>query len=388
MSKLTLLDDTSIETMKGPSRSSHIIFFAVILFFITAFFWANNAVLDEVTTGEGKVIPSTEIQVIQHLEGGIIEKIFINEGDVVNKEQALMQIEDTRFSANYKELTRKINNLEIEVIRLNAEINNKPFIVPDSISKNNLELVHSKMSLYNIKIAEINELKQGLSLIERELVLTKPLLKNGSVSEVEILRIERLANEIKSKMLAFNSKTLSELNSTKTELNVLKETLSSKKDILKRTTVRSPIKGIIKQIKINTIGGVIKPGMDILEIIPLDDTLLIEAKIRPSDIGFIHPNQKVMVKISAYDFSIYGGINGKVEKISADTIEDEKSKKQESFYLIRVRTKKNYIGSSKKPLYIIPGMMASVDILTGEKTVLDYILKPIMKARNRALRER
>lgn len=388
MSKLTLLDDTSMETMKGPSRSSHLLFLCVILFFVIAFVWAKYAVLDEVTTGEGKVIPSTEIQVIQHLEGGIIEKIFVHEGGVVKVGQPLMQIEDTRFSANYKELTRKINNLEIDVLRLNAEIKNKSFVVPEHISKNNLELVQAKMSLYNTKVSEIKELKQGLSLIDRELKLTKPLLKNGAVSEVEILRIERLANEIKSKILAFNSKTISELNAAKTELNVLKETLLSKQDILKRTTVRSPIKGIIKQIKINTIGGVIKPGMDILEIIPIDDTLLIEAKIRPSDIGFIHPNQKVMVKISAYDFAIYGGIDGKVEKISADTIEDEKSKKQESFYLIRVRTKKNYIGSEKKPLYIIPGMMASVDILTGEKTVLDYILKPIMKARNRALRER
>jgi adhesin transport system membrane fusion protein len=160
------------------------------------------------------------------------------------------------------------------------------------------------------------------------------------------------------------------------------------KDRVTRTIVRSPVKGIIKQLKINTLGGVIKPGMDIMEIVPVDDTLLIEAKIKPEDIGFIHPKQKAMVKISAYDFSIYGGLKGTVEQISADTIIDEESERPISYYVIRVRTQKNYLGTEAKPLYIIPGMQATVDILTGEKSVLDYLLKPLLKTKQKALRER
>ncbi len=217
--------------------------------------------------------------------------------------------------------------------------------------------------------------------------MTAPLVNKGAVSEVELLRIKRSENEIKSKILIFKRQALSELNKAKSELSALKESYVADKDRVNRTTVRAPLKGIIKQIKINTIGGVIKPGMDILEIVPLDDTLLIEAKIRPQDIGFIHPQQKAMVKITAYDYSIYGGLEGKVEHISADTIVDDKDN---SYYLIQVRTNKNYLkGKHKdKSLYIIPGMLASVDILTGKKSVLEYLLKPILKAREKALRER
>jgi adhesin transport system membrane fusion protein len=383
--KLTLLDDTSIQTLKGPSFFSHIIFFIVVLFVIIAFTWAKLAILDEVTTGEGKVIPSQEIQIIQNLEGGIIGKILVHEGEIVEKDQVLAQIDDTRFSSSYKEAQNKIANYQIEILRLTAENENKPFIIPPELQKENPSLISAKRLLYETKMAELKQLKQGLTLIQRELLLTQPLVAKGAVSEVEILRIRRTANEIQSKILAYNSKTLSELTTARSELNALMASHMADKDRLKRTTIRAPLKGIIKQIKISTIGGVVKPGMDIMEIVPFDDTLLIEAKIRPADIGFIHPKQKTIVKLTAYDFSIYGGLKGTVEHISADTILDEDDK---SFYLIRVRTKKNYLGSEKKPLYIIPGMLASVDILTGKKSVLDYILKPILKARERALRER
>lgn len=383
--KLTLLDDTSIETLQGPSYFSHILFFIIALFIIVAILWAKFAILDEVTTGQGKVIPSQEIQVIQNLEGGIIRKILVRAGEIVKKNQVLIQIDDTRFSSSYKEAQKKMANYHIEILRLTAEIEDKPFIVSKTLKDESPSLFQSRKLLYETKMAEIKQLKQGLKLIQREIAMTEPLIKKGAVSEVEILRIRRTENEINSKILAYNSKTLSELNTVRSELNALKESHLADKDRLKRTTIRAPLRGIIKQIKINTIGGVVKPGMDILEIVPLDDTLLIEAKIRPSDIGFLHPQQKAMVKLTAYDFSIYGGLEGIVEHISADTIVDDKD---ESFYLIRVRTNKNYLGSDRKPLYIIPGMMASVDILTGKKSVLDYILKPILKARERALRER
>lgn len=368
---------------------THIILWISLLFFIVAIIWANYAILDEVTTGQGKVIPSSEVQVIQNLEGGIIQNIFVKEGQIVKKDQILMQIDNTRFMASYAEAEKKIDALEIEIIRLNAEISDKKPVFPDKFIKTYPHLVQDQLSLYESRMRELNQLKKSLELAQKELDLTRPLLKGGSVSEVEVIRLERSVSEIKGNIEKFKSEELDKLNKARTELFALVEANKADKDRLTRTTVRSPVYGIVKQIKTTTIGGVVQPGSDLLEIVPLDDTLLIEAKIRPSDIGFIHPGQKAMVKITAYDFSIYGGLEGVVEHISADTIIDEKTdKKEESYYIVKVRTEKNYLGTEKKPLPIIPGMQATVDILTGQKSVLQYLLKPILKAKQSALRER
>lgn len=368
---------------------THIILWTSLLFFIVAIIWANYAILDEVTTGQGKVIPSSEVQVIQNLEGGIIQNIFVKEGQIVKKDQILMQIDNTRFMASYAEAEKKIDALEIEIIRLNAEISDTKPVFPDKFIKTYPHLVQDQLSLYESRMRELNQLKKSLELAQKELDLTCPLLKGGSVSEVEVIRLERSVSEIKGNIEKFKSEELDKLNKARTELFALVEANKADKDRLTRTTVRSPVYGIVKQIKTTTIGGVVQPGSDLLEIVPLDDTLLIEAKIRPSDIGFIHPGQKAMVKITAYDFSIYGGLEGVVEHISADTIIDEKTdKKEESYYIVKVRTEKNYLGTEKKPLPIIPGMQATVDILTGQKSVLQYLLKPILKAKQSALRER
>lgn len=384
-SDLGILEDSSPETLRGPRLFTHIILWTVVLFIFVFIIWAKNAVLDEVTTGQGKVIPSSQVQVIQNLEGGIIQKMMVRDGQIVEKNQVLMLIDDTRFSATYKEALKKIADYEIEIERLQAEVDEKPFKPDTQLSKANPGLVAAEIALYNTRKLELKQLQQGLSFAQKELSLTKPLVAKGAVSEVEVLRLERTVNELASKIINFKSKTLEQLNKSKGELAALKESSLADKDRLSRTTVRSPVKGIVKQVKVNTIGGVIQPGMDILEIVPLNDTLLIEAKIRPSDIGFIHPGQKAMVKLTAFDFSIYGGLEGKVEQISADTITNEKD---EAFYVIRVRTKQNYLGTKEKPLFIIPGMLATVDILTGRKSVLDYLLKPILKAKQTALRER
>ncbi|HAZ7574694.1 HlyD family type I secretion periplasmic adaptor subunit [Legionella sp. PATHC032] len=368
---------------------THIILWTSLLFFIVAIIWANYAILDEVTTGQGKVIPSSEVQVIQNLEGGIIQNIFVKEGQIVKKDQILMQIDNTRFMASYAEAEKKIDALEIEIIRLNAEISNTKPVFPEKFTKTYPHLVQDQLSLYESRMRELNQLEKSLELAQKELNLTRPLLKGGSVSEVEVIRLERTVSEIKGNIEKFKSEELDRLNKARTELFALVEANKADKDRLTRTTVRSPVYGIVKQIKTKTIGGVVQPGSDLLEIVPLDDTLLIEAKIRPSDIGFIHPGQKAMVKITAYDFSIYGGLEGVVEHISADTIIDEQTdKKEESYYIVKVRTEKNYLGTEKKPLPIIPGMQATVDILTGQKSVLQYLLKPIIKAKQSALRER
>lgn len=368
---------------------THIILWTSLLFFIVAIIWANYAILDEVTTGQGKVIPSSEVQVIQNLEGGIIQNIFVKEGQIVKKDQILMQIDNTRFMASYAEAEKKIDALEIEVIRLNAQISKTKPVFPEKFTKSYPRLVQDQLSLYESRMRELNQLEIALELAQKELNLTRPLLKGGSVSEVEVIRLERTVSEIKGNIEKFKSEELDKLNKARTELFALVEANKADKDRLTRTTVRSPVYGIVKQIKTTTIGGVVQPGSDLLEIVPLDDTLLIEAKIRPSDIGFIHPGQKAIVKITAYDFSIYGGLEGVVEHISADTIIDEKTdKKEESYYIVKVRTEKNYLGTEKKPLPIIPGMQATVDILTGQKSVLQYLLKPIIKAKQSALRER
>jgi len=383
--RLGFIANTSPDTLRGPRLFTHIILWVVGLFIITFLVWAKNAVLDEVTTGQGKVIPSSQIQVIQNLEGGIVHKILVTEGQVVDKDQVLMQIDDTRFSASYKEAMKKIADYQIEIQRLQSEVDDKSFNVSEVLQKANPGLVAAEKALFESRKMELIQLKQGLKFVQKELSLTKPLVAKGAVSEVEVLRLQRTVNEIKSKLISFQSKTLEQLNKAKGELAALQASTLADKDRLTRTTIRSPVKGIVKQIKVSTIGGVVQPGMDILEIVPLNDTLLIEAKIRPSDIGFIHPGQKTMVKLTAYDFSIYGGLEGKVEQISADTITNEK---EEAFYIIRVRTNKNYLGTKEKPLFIIPGMLATVDILTGHKSVLDYLLKPILKAKQTALRER
>ena len=383
-----ILQDSSKDTIKGTRFFTHLILWTIALFIVIFIVWANYAELDEVTVGEGKVIPSSQIQVIQNLEGGIVKKIMVKQGDVVEPGQVLMLLDETLFRAKYNELFKKREDVNIELMRLKAEMNNQPLKYDEKIKERNPALVSTEIAIFDARKNERDQLKQDVKLAQKELNMTEPLVSKGAASPVEVLRLKRTVSELKGKLHAYNSKTVERYNEAQGEYEALSEEMLAAKDRFNRTTVRSPVKGIIKQIKVNTVGGVIKPGMDILEIVPLDDSLLIEAQIRPDDIGFIHPGQKAMVKITAYDFAIYGGLPGKVEQISADTIIDEQDKQQESFYLIRVRTKKNHLGSDKKPLQIIPGMKAQVDILTGRKTVMDYLLKPILKAKQRALRER
>ncbi len=386
--KLGILTDSSPDTIKETTIFSHLILWSIVLGLFICFIWAKYAILDEVTAGQGKVIPSGQIQVIQNLEGGVVQEIFVKQGNIVKKNQILMRIDDTLFSSKFNESQKKLDDLEIELVRLQAEIDNQPLVFDKQLEKNNASLVAAEIGVYFSRKRERGQLQKDVDLATRELNLTKPLVDKGAASPVEVLRLERTVSELQGKLDAFQSKTLERFNEAKGQYIGLKAEIQADENRLTRTTIRSPVNGVIKQLKINTVGGVIKPGMDIIEIVPLDDTLLIEAKIKPSDIGFIHPNQKVLVKISAYDFSIYGGLEGNVEQISADTIIDENDKKGESYYLVLVRTKKNHLGTKEKPLYIIAGMQTTVDILTGRKSVLDYILKPILKTKQSALRER
>ncbi|RKZ42265.1 MAG: HlyD family type I secretion periplasmic adaptor subunit [Gammaproteobacteria bacterium] len=416
-----------------PSRFSHLILWITLLFFASAGVWAYYSKLDEVTRGTGKVIPSSHVQVVQNLEGGIVSEILMKEGEIVKKGQVLLRIDDTRFSSSYRESQVTSSAMEAKKARLIAEYQGKPFKLSPKWKKRELflnerALAQSRQQELQAGIAilnqqqtqkrhEIKELKSkqrhlqhSYDFLQKELKITHPLVKKGVMSEVELLRLQREASLMKAELentrlsiprveaaiietdhkieeikVNFRTQALAELNEIRAELSRMSESKRALKDRVTRTAVRSPMKGTIKQIKVTTIGGVVQPGMDLVEIVPLKDSLLIEAQIRPSDIAFLHPGQMAMIKLTAYDFSIFGGLKASLEHISADTIINERG---EPFFLIRLRTERNYLGTIELPLPIIAGMTVNVDILTGKKSLLDYLLKPIKKAQERALRER
>jgi len=430
------LSDVNSANLYGASIHSHIILWIAVSFFSSALIWAYFAPLDEITRGSGKIIPSSHVQVLQNLEGGILSNILVSEGELVEKGQPLMKLDTVRFASSFNETKLKYYELIATVARLTAEVNYQKLIIPEEISKkfpniasNTQRLLSSRKNELaankRILSEQIRQKKQDLielkskarkisisyNLLREELKMTEPLVKEGAISRVEILRLRRTTNDLKGELTAsrlaipriqsslteaknklsemeirFHTEALEELSLAKAELDRTSETVLALEDRVARTQIISPVKGTIKQLKITTIGGIVQPGMDLIEIVPLEDKLLIEAEIRPADIAFLHPGQKATIKLTAYDFSIYGGLEAELENISPDTIINEE--KGESFYIIRLRTKQNYLEKNGSRLNIIAGMTADVDILTGKKTVLDYLLKPILKARGRALQER
>lgn len=434
---IDFMTDTSAAMMQGAPIVYHMILWAAAIFLLVAAIWADHAVLDEVTTGQGKVIPSTNMQVVQNLEGGIVKDIRVKEGDVVERDQILMIIDDTRFSSSLREGEVQIFALEAKIDRLEAEISEKEPEFSEKLKKDFPQYVQSEINLYQSRQNELNvkinilkeqqdqkqqelvemkgkkeQIKRSLDLVKKELDLTRPLAKDGAVSEVEVLRLERTVNDLAGELeqtelsiprlesavssakrkideikITFRTEAIAELNKTRAEYSRMRETQRAAEDRFSRTVVRAPVRGTVNQVHIKTIGGVIQPGEDLFDIVPLGDSLLIEANIKPSDIGFLRPGLTATAKISAYDFSIYGGLDAVVEHISADTITDEKG---DPYYQVRVRTtEKNYLmGKRGEKLHIQPGMSATVDILTGQKTVLEYLLKPIIKAKRNAMRER
>ena len=429
------IGDTSAAIFMGANRTSHLILITTAVFFLTALIWAALANIDEVTRGEGKVIPSNKIQVIQNLEGGILTEILVKEGEIVEKDQPLLRLDDTRFSSTYRESRSRYLTLLAKAARLSAEASDKDLEMPELVVSDDPALAANEVALYQSRINELrsnlgilqqqeNQARQELkelqarkqkqsrsySLVKQELTMSEPLVADGAISEVEILRLRRSVNELRGDLnasrlaiprvesmleettiklkdleISFRTQARSELNEAESELSGIEETLHSQGDRVSRTLVKSPVRGEVKQIMVATIGGVIQPGMDLVEIVPLEGSLLVEAHVRPADIAFLRPEQDAKVKLTAYDYAIYGGLPAKLEHISADTITDENG---ESFYLIKVRTDRDYLGSKDGSLQIIPGMTAIVDILTGEKSVLDYLLKPVLRAREKALRER
>jgi membrane fusion protein, adhesin transport system len=416
-------------------RGARILVWTSALTVFAVLLWAGLAKIDEVTRGEGKVIPSRQIQVIQSLDGGIVKEILVREGQQVKIGQLLITIDPTRFVSSLKENRAQYLSLKAKAARLEALSSGQAFIVPAEVQAESPEIVIQERGLYESRKAEMNALisgaqqqlvqrgqelneararreqaGQGYALTLRELEATKPLLKSGAVSDVEILRLERdvsrylgerdsagsqipriqsamseAGSKIREVELVFRNQARSELGETVGKLNSLTEGSVALADRVKQSEIRSPVNGTVKQLQVNTVGGVVQPGKDIIEVVPGDDALLLEARILPKDIAFLRPGAPAIVKFTAYDFSIYGGLDAKLEHISADTVVDEKGN---AFYIVKVRTNASFLMAGEKKLPIIPGMVAEVDILTGKKTVLSYLLKPVLRAKSNALTER
>jgi multidrug efflux pump subunit AcrA (membrane-fusion protein) len=388
------MSEARAAVVRDSNPAAVAVLYLTALFLAAAIYWAANATLDEVAVGVGRVIPSSQIQVIQNLEGGILSQLSVVEGQIVEKNQPLLRIDDTRFTSSYREAKVKRLSLLAAIARLSAEAEGREPAFPQEVRSGAPKLVKTETEVYLTRRRALEEtmegLKRSLQFATQEMKMTEPLVAQGAMSEVELLRLRRQVNELQTtiddRRNRFRAGASEELAKARNELDGLAEASVAMADRVKRTLVRSPVHGVVKTLHVTTIGAVIQPGASILEIVPVEDTLLIETQIRPDDIAFIHPGQSATVKLTAYDYSIYGGLAGVVAHVAPDSIIDEK--KGVSFYKVLVRTEKASIEHQGKSLPIIPGMTANVDVLTGNKTVLDYLLKPVLKARERALRER
>jgi adhesin transport system membrane fusion protein len=423
-------------------KTARMLLFALLGLLLAFLVWAHFAVLDEVKRGNGRVVPSRQIQVVQSLEGGIISELLVQEGAIVDQDQPLARIEDTNFASQFGEIRERRGAMAARVIRLEAQTEGKtsvPFpeellaVAPRAVaSERSVFEAHARKLAQDIDVIsqqenqkkkEIGELRatttrytETLALLNRELDLTRKLYNQKVVPEIEMLRADRQATDMRGQLAvaqasivkaeagvqeahsrllnittAFRAQAEDDLAKSRGDLAVLDENIKSAKDRVRRTELRSPVRGVVNKLNVNTIGAVVAPGASLMEIVPLDDTLLVEGRIRPQDIAFIRPNHEAVVKLSAYDSSIYGSLHGRVERISADTITDEKGDKNErgeTFYRVMVRTEKNHLGTAEHPLPILPGMVATVEVLTGKKSVLDYLVKPARTLRDEAFRER
>ncbi len=414
-----------------PLRARSLLYWGGILV-VGLLVWSAYAELEEVTRGEGRVIPSRQVQIIQAVDGGVVSEIRVQEGQTVDIGQLLLSIDPTRFVSSFRENRSQYLSLLAKAERLKALSEKRAFSPPAEVVDQDLDILKQERRLYDFSKQELSaqlgiagqqlqqrneELKEARAnheqlghryeLLKQELDVTRPLIKSGAVSEVELLRLERdviqtrgerdqveaqidrvqaavaeASRKIQEVELSFDNQIRRELSETLTKLSSLTEEKTALADRVKHADVKSPVRGTVKRLFYNTVGGVVQQGKEVAEIVPLDDTLVLEVKVSPRDIAFLRPEQKAQVRFTAYDFSIYGGLEAAVENIGADTVIDEQGN---AFYMVRVRTHKPELGDN---LPIIPGMVAQVDIITGQKTLLTYLLKPILRAKDNALRER
>lgn len=376
-----------VTELEPPLPKASLFIWIICIGLAVLLLWAWLFKLEEVSTGTGKVVPSSKEQVVQSLEGGILTTLNVREGEIVNRGQVLAQLDPTRFASNVGESESLLVSSLATSARLRAEVNGTPLVFPEEVLKEP-KLVQQETALYNSRRANLEEslagLRQALVLVEQELRMTEPLVAKGAASEVEVLRLKREANDLRNQ---YYVKAREELSKSSTDVQTQQQVVRGKSDTLNRTVFKSPVRGVVKEIDVMTIGGVVPQNGKLMTIVPLDEQLLIEARISPQDIAFIRPDQEALVKITAYDYSIYGGLKGKVTVISPDTIRDE-VKQDQFYYRVYIRTDTDKLtNKSGQQFSITPGMVATVDIKTGSKTVLDYLIKPFNKAQE-ALRER
>ncbi len=389
MSQLSMQDDLA---RQGRFYSSVIwLALAGLLIFVA---WAWWAILDEVTVGTGKITPSSHAQVIESLDGGIVSAMLVREGDIVERGQMLARLDPTRFQSNYGESAARVRALRASSERLRSELTGEPLRFSEE-SMREPDLVARERQLYESRRRNLNEtvanLKKTYQLVMSELRMTQPLVAKGAASEVEVIRLQRQATELQGKIdearNQFAVRAREEQVKTNADLDAQIQAMSGKADQVDRATLFSPVRGIVKDIQVTTVGGVLQPGGKLMEIVPLEDQLLVETRINPRDIAYIRPGLPATVKVTAYDSSIYGNLTGQVEVVSPDTLQDE-VRRDQFYYRVYVRTKSAELqNKSGQRFPILPGMVANVEIKTGQKSVMDYLIKPLNKV-NEALRER
>lgn len=377
-----------------PLRHSVILMWVIGSLLVVGIVWAAFADLDEVATGEAKIVPSSREQVIQSLEGGIVTKMLVREDMIVEPGQILAQLDPTQAGSTVEESVAKYRAALAATARLRAEVNGSPLRFSPELD-DSPELKMQETRLYETRrrslASSIDLIEDALVLLRREVKIGESLIDVGAASNVEVLRLKRQQAELELRKADIQSQYMVESRETLAKADEQVEALApvvrGRSDTLSRLTIRSPVRGIVRNIEVSTVGGVVPPNGKIMDIIPLDDRLLVEARIAPRDIAFIHPGQRATVKVTAYDFAVYGGLEGQVISISPDTIRDE-VKREVVYYRAYIRTKADALtNKAGKNFPITPGMVATVDVHTGSKTVLQYLIKPFNRGRE-ALRER
>ncbi|CAH0990023.1 Type I secretion system membrane fusion protein PrsE [Sinobacterium norvegicum] len=423
---LDFITDASAGQLMRSPNSSHILLWSVLALILVLLLWASLSTINEIVRGQGKAIPISHTQVIQSLEGGLVKSILVREGQAVNQNELLMELDETEASTGLVTSVAETSALLAEEIRLAAEVNeNKPDFTEERKVHHD-KYVDTQLQLYNIRqqdlVKTVNDLRlkvkkanqdlvsaeqqkkdllHQLGLIQQQINMNKPLLDMGAISETAMIdiqqnysrvkteenkvanmipgleaEIERLEEQTKEVLISFKAKAQQQLAEVRTKLDIAQGKQTLKQTSVERTQLRSPVNGVVQKLYINTIGGVAKPGMPIIDVIPVGDEILVEAKVKPKDVGFLRVGQPAMVKITAFDFAVYGGLEGVVETVSADTITDPKGN---SFYLIKVRVEKAWFDDGDQRLLVIPGMMATVDVSVAERSVLEFILKPLLR---------
>lgn len=425
----------SDKTELTPKIAANALLICIASFFVLFILWASLSELDEVTRASGRIVPSKQIQIIQNLEGGIVKEILVRQGDKVKAGDVLVKLDRTQFDAEFNRNEEEFLSLEATIARLKAESNFEEPVFDEKLMAEQEYMVSRELNLFNARKAEfdasINSIAARLKQIEQELIetevslvsarsasaladreveLLKPLVERGIEPQMELVRAEqrkieasgdsRIAElgiekakksveevnlQIEAERQKFRASALMELNEAETNRNQLVDSLPALSDRVNRTDVLAPTDGIINQVMVSTLGGIVDSGMPIVELVPLDDTLLVEAEVQPQDIAFLRPGQDARVKLTAYDFARYGALEGRVENISADAILNDQ---EQYVYVIQVRTEENSLPSDGGNLPILPGMVAEVDILNGKKSIMRYLMNPVLKLQEKAFRER